>query len=165
MAKKTLQFRYLTGLKQEMFHNARLAGSWDSSGRYSQVWSETPMTPGQAEDGCPCFTAQIELDESEIGKRFRWGVRLDGPSGPNVWGIPTEINDMNSAERYREFELKPYGGTQTQDFYLTYGRRLGARKFFSGGTCSAGLAIFCVGTECQVCGSRVPQIEQRLHRR
>ncbi len=90
------------------------------------------MTSGQAEDGCPCFTALVELNDSEIGKRFRWGVRLDGPSGPNVWGIPTEVNDMNSSERFREFELKSDLDPQTQDFYLTYARRLGARKVFSG---------------------------------
>ena len=88
------------------------------------------MMPGIAEDGCPCFTATVELDDSEVGKRFRWGVRLDGPSGPNVWGIPTEVNDAASSERYRIFELKPAGSTQREDFYFTYARRLGARKFF-----------------------------------
>lgn len=139
MAKTNVQFRYLTGLKQEIFRNARLAGSWDSSGRYSQVWSEVPMTPGQAEDGCPCYTATVELDDLELGKTFRWGVRLDGPSAPNVWGITTEVNDMNSSDRYREFEFKPDGGTQTQDFYFTYARRLGARKVFSSGTAAPGL--------------------------
>src|SRR5438093_11407919 len=113
MAKITVRFRYLTGLKREMFRNARLAGSWDSLGRLSQVWSETPMTPGRAEDGCPGFTAKVELDASQIGKRFRWGVRLDGPSEPNVWGIPTEVKDANSAERYREFDLQPPGSNQT----------------------------------------------------
>jgi 1,4-alpha-glucan branching enzyme len=126
MAKIVIQFRYLTGLKRDIFRNARLAGSWDSSGRFAQTWSETPMTPGSAEDGCPCFTANVLFDDSEVGTRFRWGVRLDGPSGPDLWGIPTEINDRMSSERYREFELQAAG--DRQEYYFTYARRLGARK-------------------------------------
>ena len=89
------------------------------------------MTSGRAEDGCPCFTADVDFDDSEVGKKFRWGVRLDGPSGANLWGIPTEINDGMSSERYREFELQQTGGMQ--EFYFTYARRLGAQKFFSDG--------------------------------
>jgi 1,4-alpha-glucan branching enzyme len=134
MTTTAVQFRYLTGLERDIFRNARLAGSWDSSGRLAQTWSETPMMPGIAEDGCPCFTAAVELDDSEVGKRFGWGVRLDGPSGPNVWGIPTEVNDSISSDRYRIFELKPAGSAQKEDFYFTYARRLGARKFFPNGS-------------------------------
>ncbi|HMB02574.1 MAG TPA: alpha-amylase family glycosyl hydrolase [Isosphaeraceae bacterium] len=130
MAMLAVRFRYLTGLKRELFRNARLVGSWDGSGRFSAVWSETPMTPGRAEDGCPCFIATVNLDTSEVGKRFRWGVRLDGPSGPNIWGIPTEIRDMNSMERYREFTLSADEAARDQDFYFTYARRLGAREVF-----------------------------------
>lgn len=89
------------------------------------------MAPGKAEDGCPCFTANVDFEDSEVGKRFHWGVRLDGPSGPNVWGIPTEINDGRSSDRYREFELQR--ASDTQEFHFTYARRLGARKFFSNG--------------------------------
>jgi 1,4-alpha-glucan branching enzyme len=131
MAKIAVQFRYLTGLKRDIFRNARLAGSWDPAGRFAQTWSETPMSTGKAEDGCPCFAATVDFDDSEVGKRFRWGVRLDGPSAPNLWGIPTEINDGMSSERYREFELQR--GDGTQDFYFTYARCLGARKIFSAG--------------------------------
>jgi len=131
MTKIAVQFRYLTGLKRDIFRNARLAGNWDRSGRFAQTWSETPMTSGRAEDGCPCFTADVDFDDSEAGKKFRWGVRLDGPSGANLWGIPTEINDGMSSERYREFELQQTGGMQ--EFYFTYARRLGAQKFFSDG--------------------------------
>jgi 1,4-alpha-glucan branching enzyme len=42
------------------------------------------MAPGTGEDGCPCFTATVLLDEAELGTRFRWGVRLDGPGGANL---------------------------------------------------------------------------------
>jgi 1,4-alpha-glucan branching enzyme len=139
MPKLAIQFRYLTGLKRAIFRNARLAGSWDSAGRYSDNWSKTPMAAGTAEDGCPCFTATVGLDDSAVGTRFRWGVRLDGPLGANIWGIPTEINDMNSAERYREFELAADASSRRQDFYFTYTRRLGARKFFTDGAQAPGL--------------------------
>jgi len=91
------------------------------------------MAPATAEDGCPCFTATVLLDEAEIGTLFRWGVRLDGPGGANLWGIPTEVNDVGSAERFRAFTLTASADTRRQDFYLTYARRLGARAFFSDG--------------------------------
>ena len=41
------------------------------------------------------------------GKTFKWGVVLDGPQGANFWGIPTEVQDVNSAERYRQFRIQP----------------------------------------------------------
>ncbi len=31
---------------------------------------------------------------------------LDGPQGSNFWGIPTEVQDVNSVERHRQFRLK-----------------------------------------------------------
>jgi 1,4-alpha-glucan branching enzyme len=139
MAKLAVRFRYLTGLTRSIFRNARLTGSWDATGRFSPVWSESPMAAGTAEDGCPCFTATVLLDEAELGTRFRWGVRFDGPGGPNLWGIPTEVNDIRSAERFREFELTTAQASQQQDFYLTYARRLGARKVFSGADAAPGL--------------------------
>ena len=139
MAKLAVRFRYLTGLKREIFRNARLAGSWDAAGRYSQAWTDTPMAPGRAEDGCPCFTATIELDGTGVGTQFCWGVILDGPQGANLWGIPTEINDMTSADRYRTFTLAADGSSGNQDFYFTYARRLGARKVFRDGSGPPGL--------------------------
>jgi 1,4-alpha-glucan branching enzyme len=121
-----------------MFRNARLMGSWDAQGRFSQTWSARPMTPATAEDGCPSFTASVDFDAGEVGKRFRWGVVLDGPPGANSWGIPTEVNDMNSTERYREFELTA-ASDQRQDFYFTYARRLGARKYSTNSSAPPGL--------------------------
>lgn len=135
----SVRFRYLTGLKRSLFRNARLVGSWDQSGRFSAVWSETPMAPVRAEDGCPSFTATVKFDAGEAGKLFRWGVRLDGPSGPNLWGIPTEIQDMNSAERYRQFILSADEAACNQDYYFTYARRLGAREVYRDGSQAANL--------------------------
>jgi 1,4-alpha-glucan branching enzyme len=124
-----VQFTYFTGLSRPIFRNARLLGSWDGQGHFSSAWTERPMTEIVAADGCPAFTAAVEFADGEAGTRFRWGVVLDGPEGANTWGIPTEINDPNSSERYRRFDLRPADNPE-QRFFLTYGMRLGAEKFF-----------------------------------
>jgi 1,4-alpha-glucan branching enzyme len=95
------------------------------------------MTEELAEDGCPSFTATVHFDAAEKGKQFRWGVLLDGPGGANQWGIPTEVQDKNSTERVRRFELRANG--QTETFYFTLARRLGARKFHVSGSRAPGL--------------------------
>ncbi|MFT3780604.1 MAG: alpha-amylase family glycosyl hydrolase [Nibricoccus sp.] len=86
-----------------------------------------------AEDGCPAFVSVIDLDESEIGKKFQWGVRVDTPLASNLWAIPTEVHDETKTDRVREFQLKPAGPVQKEDYYFTYGRRFGARKVFLDG--------------------------------
>ena len=63
-----VQFTYLTGLKRKIFRNARLLGSWDKNGRFSQSWSEAPMADVVADDGCPGFTATVRFDEGEVGR-------------------------------------------------------------------------------------------------
>ena len=137
MATVPVQFRFLTGLKRHIFRNARVRGSWDSAGRLSDQWSESGMNEELAEDGCPSFTATIHFDATETGKQFRWGVVLDGPGGANQWGVPTEVQDKHSTERVRRFELGANG--QTETFYFTLARRLGARKFHAGGSRAPGL--------------------------
>ncbi len=82
----------------------------------------------------PALPRRCASMADELGKAVSMGVRLDGPPGPNVWGIPTEVHDANSMERYREFALQPAGSGQTEDFYFTYARRMGARKFFPAGS-------------------------------
>src|SRR6266481_9899740 len=96
------QFIYSTGLKQQIFSNPRLKGSWDNHGRQSEVWSERPMTEITGQDGCPTFVGTVDFDPGEVGKRFRWGVVLDGPQGKDQWGIATEIGDAESTERIRD---------------------------------------------------------------
>ena len=93
MALVPVRFEYLTGLRQPFLVNARLTGNWDAQGLRSEQWTEAPMTAFTAEDGCPAFRATINLDDSQIGQDFRWGVSVDTPRQPNVWGIPTEVND------------------------------------------------------------------------
>jgi 1,4-alpha-glucan branching enzyme len=39
MAKIAVTFRYLSGLKRQIFANARLSGSWDSQGKRSETWT------------------------------------------------------------------------------------------------------------------------------
>src|SRR5690349_24207606 len=123
----SVEFRYLTGIRGASFTGARLRGSWDEAGRFAEPWTDRPMHPFTAEDGCVGFQALVELDASGINRRFHWGVVVDGPSGVNVWGIPTESADTRAIERFRSFELSAEP-LQRQDYFLTFARRLGARK-------------------------------------
>jgi len=86
-----------------------------------------------AEDGCPAFAANVQLDAAEVGKIFQWGVRVDTPWAANLWAIPTEVHDAQKNDRVREFVFNPTGKLQTEDYYFTYGRRFGARKVFLNG--------------------------------
>jgi 1,4-alpha-glucan branching enzyme len=82
-------------------------------------------------DGCPIFTTSIALDTADQDKAFKWGVRLDGPQEANFWGIPTEVQDVGSTDRCREFQLKTgRSAPQIEQYHLTYVRRLGANKHF-----------------------------------
>ncbi|MFO1119444.1 MAG: hypothetical protein U1E38_04775 [Rhodospirillales bacterium] len=76
-----------------------------------------------ADDGCPAFQATVQLDDSQIGQTFRWGVSVSTQQNPNVWGIPTEVSDASSTDRNRSFTLT--GAGQTNRYYLTHCRRLG----------------------------------------
>lgn len=139
MARKAVEFRFVTGLKRQIFRNARLRGSWDGNGRYSDQWTESPMTEEPGEDGCPIFKATVQLDLSDSNRTFKWGVVLDGPQGANFWGIPTEVQDINSVDRYRGFQLSADGTLQVESYYFTYCRRLGAHKHFLAGNSTPGL--------------------------
>jgi 1,4-alpha-glucan branching enzyme len=122
----TVRFTYLTGLKRPVFANARLSGSWDG-------WAaERPMEAITGEDGCPAFTAKLELDDARAGESHRWGVRLDGPGGPNTWGINLEVPEGDSRERTRRLTLPAAGGHLDARFHFTDARRLGAHKHDAG---------------------------------
>jgi 1,4-alpha-glucan branching enzyme len=140
MPMQIVELQFITGLKRAIFHNARLRGSWDNSGRYSDNWTESSMIEEVGTDGCPVFKASVSLDLADSDKTFKWGVILDGPQGANFWGIPTEVQDINSVERYREFQLN--GGIaapQVERYYFTYCRRLGANKHFAAGSATPSL--------------------------
>jgi len=138
MATQTVEFQYLTGVKRAIFRNARLRGSWNASGRYSDDWTESPMQDAVGDDGCPMFRASMALDLADQQRTFSWGVVLDGPQGSNFWGIPTEAQDVDSVNRSRQFRLAG-GTTQIERYYLTYNRRLGANKYFVPGSAAASL--------------------------
>ena len=137
----SVQFEYLTGLKRPAFQNARLVGSWDAQGRFSDQWSTVSMTPATAEDGCPCFRATVSFADSQGGSSFRWGVFVDGPSGTIQWAIPTEVRDHLSTDRSRSFVLEPQ--PVPERYYLTHARHLGAQKHFLPGSTTP-LARFAV---------------------
>src|SRR5262249_41653730 len=101
MPTHAVEFWFMVGLQRPLFRNARLVGSWDANGRYSDTWSERPMQETTGTDGCPAFTASVLLDTTDQARTFKWGVTLDGPQDVSFWGIPTEVKDINSTERYR----------------------------------------------------------------
>jgi 1,4-alpha-glucan branching enzyme len=131
MALIPVYFEYITGLRRRFLLSARLTGGWNDQGHRSDQWTFVSMTEFTAEDGCPAFRAAINLDDSQIGQTFRWGVNVDTQQRSNVWGIPTEVNDVASTERYRSFTL--CGANQIERYYLTHCRRLGANKLYVGG--------------------------------
>ena len=131
MALIPVNFEYRTGLRRAVIVNARLTGSWDTAGRWSAHWTTVPMTQFVADDGCPAFRATVQLDDGAIGREFRWGVAIDVASQPNRWGIPTETGDAASTARERVFTLR--AANQTERYYLTQCRRLGANKVWAAG--------------------------------
>ena len=131
MALIPVHFEYITGLRRRFLIGARLTGGWNGQGRRSDQWTSVSMTEFTAEDGCPALRATVNLDDSQIGQTFRWGVNVDTQQRPNVWGIPTEVNDAAATERYRSFTLR--GADQTERYYLTHCRRLGANKLYVDG--------------------------------
>ena len=144
MPTQSVDFHYHTGLKRSIFRNAVLRGSWDAGGRFADIWLiDTPMEEVVGKDGCPVFRASVALDLADSHRTFRWGVALDGPQGSHFWGIPTEIADPQSPERYREFRLTG-AASQVERYYLTHGRRLGANKHFPapGAGCELRFAVW-----------------------
>jgi 1,4-alpha-glucan branching enzyme len=138
MAMQTVEFQFITGLKRAIFRHARLRGSWDGNGRYSDDWTESPMQEEVGQDGCPIFRTSLSFDLVDQDKTFKWGVVLDGPQGSNFWGVPTEVQAVDSVERYRQFRLNGTS-SQIERYYFTYGRRLGANKHFAAGSATPGL--------------------------
>ena len=128
--KIAVQFVYAPSLKRAVFRNVRLVGSWDDDGRYSSDWSTTPMQESIGEDGCPCYRAQVDLDESQAGWTFHWGVIVDSPAGKDRWGITTEVRDARSSDRSRTFTLRPRDGAaiQQERYFLTHNRRSARRS-------------------------------------
>ena len=82
----------------------------------------------------------MQLDDSQIGRTFRWGVSVDTADRQDVWGVPTEVNDAASAERTRTFTLR--AANQTERYYVTHCRRLGANKLVTNGQTAIRFAVW-----------------------
>ena len=145
MTLRTVEFEFITGLARPMFSNARLRGSWDVNGRYSDDWTESPMHAEMGADGCPMFRGSVALDLAHAGKTFKWGVVLDGPQGANFWGIPTEVQDVNSNERYRQFRIATGAGAAGRTLLLHVLSPVGREQALRGGRRRAGPAICHLG--------------------
>ena len=122
-----VNFEYRTGLRRSFLVSARLSGTWNAQGLRSEQWSSAvPMEAFTGEDGCPTFRATAQIDDSQIGQTFNWGVTVSTAERADVWGIVAEVNSATSTERYRSFTLQR--GGQTERYFLTHCRRLGANK-------------------------------------
>lgn len=136
MALIPVHFEYRTGLQPErnrpsVFRNLVLTGSWDGAGQYAGQWSRVPMTEFRADDGCAAWRASIELDDVALNREFHWGVIGDSPQRQNIWLIPTEIRRTDTQDRVLTFTLSE--PDQTERYFLTHMRRLGANKCFADG--------------------------------
>ena len=121
-------FEYRTGVNLKSFRNVRLMGSWTEDGHYRPKMRAIPMQPMESEDGCPAYRAEALLDAGEAGRTFQWGVLLDAPGRPNIWGIMTEEDPFEQSTTNRSFELKPEGSVER--YWLTHCRRLGGNKYY-----------------------------------
>jgi 1,4-alpha-glucan branching enzyme len=59
MRTRSVEFQFVSGLKRLIFRNARLRGSWDGNGGYSDSWSEIPMQEKTGSDGSSIFSASV----------------------------------------------------------------------------------------------------------
>ena len=130
MSKIKVEFEYRTGVRHGNFLNVRLMGRWTPEGRPGDHWTALPMKPFRSEDGCPSFRAKAEFDAGQTGQTYYWGVMLDTPARPNIWGIMTESGDFTSGDPRQSFTLAPEGGVEC--YWLTHCHLLGANKRFQG---------------------------------
>jgi 1,4-alpha-glucan branching enzyme len=123
----TVTFTFHSGVTRDLFHNARLSGSWDAAGKYADQWTQVPMTAFRDETGCAAFRALVSFDSSEVGTTFRWGVIADLVGAADNWVIATEVQEENSSDRTRSFVLT--AATAVQNYWFATGRRFGAQKY------------------------------------
>lgn len=127
-----VEFRYVTGLKRDIFDGmqVRLHGNWDAAGLRTtglgHVGDMQRIAPANSEDGCTQFAATVNLDTSQVGSSFRWGVSVVGKDGKVVWAIPTEVKCRDSRDQMLAFTFS--GAPQKATYYLTHCRRLGANR-------------------------------------
>jgi 1,4-alpha-glucan branching enzyme len=137
MAQITINFTFHSGVKRQLFSNARLSGSWDATGQFSNQWTELPMVTSQDETGCDAFNASVSFDSAQTGTTFEWGVIANLAGAPNTWVIVTEVPDENSNQQYRSFALA--ADQLQQDYWFVTGRSFGAQKFTPAGSAIPGI--------------------------
>ncbi|MGO8816918.1 MAG: alpha-amylase family glycosyl hydrolase [Terriglobia bacterium] len=137
MPQINVAFTFHSGVKSQLFESVRLVGSWDTAGKYSTEWTQTPMTASLDETGCDAFSTTVALDATKVGTTFEWGVMADLAGAPNSWVIVTETPDPNTSETTRSFVLSSAGGAQ--DYWFAIGRRLGAQKYTPPGAAKPGI--------------------------
>jgi len=130
MASVQIQFIYHTGIVGNVLPGvrARLHGSWDVAGRYSDQWSIRDMVREGPGAHSVSFRTSVDFDTADEGKWFRWGVSFLEPEGREIWAIPTELRDRASRERYRSFQLSEQ--SHDEQYYLVHCTRLGANKVY-----------------------------------
>jgi 1,4-alpha-glucan branching enzyme len=137
MAQIVVTFTFHSGVKQHIFRNIRLSGSWDARGMLSDQWTQVPMAASQDETGCDAFSASVSLDSSQVGTGFQWGILADLADAPDSWVVVTEVSDPNSVQRTRSFALSAAG--DQQHYWFVTGRRFGAQKYTSAGAAKPGI--------------------------
>ena len=146
MALLPVRFEYLTGLRRPYFSAARLSGSWDAQGHPAQVWARRRWRRSPPKTAVPAFRATVQLDDSQIGAVFRWGVSVDTarPREP-VGGA--DRGRRSPARRGAIASSCLRAGGQTERYYLTDCRWLGANKLYLDGQDRAGGSLCGVGAE------------------
>lgn len=137
MGKIAVTFNFHSGVRRRLFHNVRLSGSWDGDGKLATQWVQQPMVAAVDETGCDAFHATVDLDDSQVGTVFQWGVVADLPGASGVWVVATEVLDANSSQRTRNFILLASG--EPQEYWFVTGRRFGAQKFTPQGAAQTGI--------------------------
>ena len=73
------------------------------------------------------------------------------------------MQDVNSAERYRQFRIATGTGPQVERYYFTYCRRLGANKHFAAAGAAPGLRFAVWAPNAKPPVEVVFGKQQRLH--
>lgn len=147
MRQVPVRFEFVPGVKNPPFENVRLVAGWTGDGQPSEECQQLPMSRVGVLDGQVRFVAEFCFPETFLGHSYRWGVLVDSMGRRDLWGIMTEARDPASAERYCWFSLRgsmeSLQSIQTETYYLTHCRRLGANKQHFGNGSRPGIHFAC----------------------
>lgn len=100
---------------RDSIKGARLIGSWNPQGDYSDSWKDSGVAMKRHEDGT--YRAEVALDPTHEGE-WQWGIKADGPAGKDRWAVLEEDNlrfrlDEETKEvTYRPTNLSLQGATR-----------------------------------------------------